>query len=106
MSEDKVDLSMNKMQTRADRIILALEAALEPERLEVVDESHLHAGHSGWREGGETHYRIDVIATRFQGRSRVERHRMVNAAVAAEFDSGLHALAIAAKTPEEAALAR
>jgi len=87
--------------TRQDRIAAALAAALNPTRLEIVDESNRHAGHSGARPGGETHYRLDIVSEAFVGKSRVERHRMVNAALAAEFASGLHALAIAATSPEE-----
>lgn len=68
-------------------------------RLSVVDESHLHAGHAGWREGGETHFRIAVVSDAFAGKSRVERHRMVNATLQEAFDRGLHALAIKAEAP-------
>jgi len=76
-----------------------LTEALAPARLSVVDESHLHAGHAGWREGGETHFRIEVVSDAFAGKSRVERHRMVNAAVKEAFDRGLHALAVKAEAP-------
>lgn len=77
--------------------------ALAPSRLSVVDESHLHAGHAGWREGGETHFRIEVVSAAFSGKSRVERHRMVNAALQEAFDRGLHALAIKAEAPAPSA---
>ena len=70
--------------------------------LSVVDESHQHAGHSGWREGGETHFRLDVVSAAFEGKSRVERHRMVNALLDDAFKRGLHALALRARTPGEA----
>lgn len=76
-----------------------LTEAFAPPHLSVVDESHLHAGHAGWREGGETHFRIEVVSAAFAGKSRVERHRMVNAALAEAFDRGLHALAIKAEAP-------
>jgi len=83
-------------------ITQALQERLHPLRLSVEDESHQHAGHAGWREGGETHFRIDIVSDRFSGKSRVERHRLVNAALAEAFDRGLHALAIRAKAPDEA----
>ncbi len=78
-----------------------LERALVPASLSVEDESDQHAGHSGSREGGETHFRIDVVSAAFAGKSRLERHRIVNEALAAAFDRGLHALAIKARAPGE-----
>jgi BolA protein len=88
---------MTGSSTRADRIAAALRSGLAPTALEVVDESHLHAGHAGAQPGGETHYRVHVRAPAFAGRSRVDRHRMVNALLADEFAGGLHALAIRAE---------
>ena len=88
--------------TRKARIAQELTEALRPVRLDIVDESDRHAGHAGARPGGETHYRLNVVSRAFIGKSRIERHRMVNALLAAEFASGLHALAIAAATPDEA----
>ncbi|MEX2629863.1 MAG: BolA family protein [Tistlia sp.] len=88
---------------RAERIERCLREALAPQRLEVADDSHLHAGHAGARPEGETHYRVLVVAERFEGLSRVDRQRLVNAALSGEFDSGLHALQISARTPSEAA---
>ncbi|OAS20898.1 BolA family protein [Methylobacterium platani] len=79
-----------------------LDERLAPAALSVVDESHQHAGHSGWREGGETHFRLDVVSAAFEGKSRVERHRMVNALLDDAFGRGLHALALRARTPGEA----
>ena len=76
-------------------------AALNPTALRVEDESHLHAGHAGWREGGETHFRLVVVSAAFEGKSRVERHRLVNEALRPAFERGLHALAIQAKAPGE-----
>ena len=87
----------------AERIREKIERALAPERLEIVDESALHAGHAGARPGGETHFRVAVVSRAFAGLSRVERHRRVNALLAEEFAAGLHALALAARTPEEEA---
>ena len=85
-----------------DWIRTTLEERLAPTALSVVDESHQHAGHSGWREGGETHFRLDVVSAAFEGKSRVERHRMVNAVLDDAFKRGLHALALRARTPGEA----
>jgi len=86
-----------------------LTEALRPQRLEVVNESHLHAGHHHLEDGheatfdgaGETHLRIRIVAAAFAGKSRVERHRMVNALVAGQLKAGLHALAIEASAPGE-----
>lgn len=69
-------------------------------KLEVVDESHLHKGHAGHRPEGDTHFRVRIAADAFRGKTRVEMHRMVNAAMKDEFDRGLHALAIEAKAVE------
>ena len=88
--------------TTRERMIATLQATFAPSRLEVIDESHLHHGHAGWREGGETHYRVKLVAEAFAGMSRVERHRMVNTALADELAGGVHALAISAKAPGEA----
>ena len=88
--------------TRKARIAETLTEALRPIRLDIVDESDRHAGHAGARPGGETHYRLHIVSPAFVGKSRVDRHRMINALLAAEFASGLHALAIAAATPDEA----
>jgi len=78
-----------------------LREKLAPSQLSVIDESHLHAGHTGWREGGETHYRVEITADAFTGQTRVARHRMVNAALTEAFDNGLHALAVKARAPGE-----
>ena len=84
-----------------DWISATLQERLHPTALSVVDESHQHAGHAGWREGGETHYRLDIVSAAFAGKSRVERHRMVNDVLADAFQRGLHALAIKARAPGE-----
>lgn len=87
-----------------DRIVAALTEGLQPEALEVIDESHQHAGHMGSRPGGETHFRVKVTAGAFTGKSRVDRHRAVNALLADELrPDGVHALAIEARAPGEAA---
>ena len=84
-----------------DIITDKLREAFSPEDLQVVDESHLHEGHAGHRPSGETHFRVYIVSTAFQGKSRVERHRMINSALAAELSGGVHALAIRAQAPGE-----
>lgn len=76
---------------------------LRPERLEIIDESHLHAGHAGARPGGDSHFKVLIVAGDFAGKSRVERQRLVNGLLAEEFAAGLHALSLTTLTPEEAA---
>lgn len=89
------------MTAMAERITTKLERALTPVRLAVIDESHQHHGHAGWREGGETHFRVDIVSQAFAGKSRLERHRLVNAALAEELAGSVHALAIVARAPGE-----
>jgi BolA protein len=88
------------MGTR-DAMLAKLTRALAPLSLDVVDESHQHAGHAGHREGGETHFRVYIVSDAFRGKSRLERHRMVNEVLAAELKGGIHALAIQASAPGE-----
>ena len=76
-------------------------AALEPVSLELIDESSQHAGHSGWREGGGTHWRLAIVSARFAGQSAVARHRLVYQAIGELMHNPIHALAITAQTPEE-----
>ena len=85
-----------------DAIINKLREAFAPKKLDVSDESHLHEGHSGHRPGGETHYRVYIVSAAFEGKSRIERHRMINATLAGELAGSVHALAIRAQTPGEA----
>jgi BolA protein len=70
-----------------DAIINKLREAFLPESLDVVDESHLHEGHAGHSPGGETHFRVYIVSPAFEGKSRIERHRMINAALTAFVDS-------------------
>lgn len=84
---------------RAEQIRRKLAAAFAPQQLDVADESHLHEGHAGHRPGGQTHFRVTIVSERFRGTSRIERHRMVNAALAEELADGVHALAIHASAP-------
>jgi len=88
------------MTAIAERITRKLTEAFAPQQLEVIDESHQHHGHGGWREGGETHFRVNIVSDAFAGKSRIDRHRMVNAALAEELAERVHALAIAARAPD------
>ena len=87
--------------TTQQSITNKLREAFFPESLEVQDESHLHEGHAGHRPGGETHFRVYIVSQAFQGKSRIERHRMINATLAGELAGSVHALAIHAKSPGE-----
>jgi BolA protein len=85
-----------------DTIERKLTDAFTPQSLKVVDESHLHDHtHAGHRPEGETHYRVYIVADAFKGKSRIDRHRMINAALAAELSGSVHALAIHANAPGE-----
>ena len=79
-----------------------LSAAFSPARLEVVDESPRHAGHAGARPEGETHFRVEIVAAVFAGRSRVERQRLVYETLAEELKTRVHALQLQVRTPDEA----
>jgi len=83
------------------RIREALMVALEPIRLDVVNESELHAGHRSSPGTGESHFRILIVSPKFTGMSRVARHRLVNAALAEELNGRIHALALATYAPGE-----
>ena len=84
------------------RMRQALMVALEPTRLDIINESEMHAGHRGTPGTGESHFRILVVSPKFAGKSRVERHRIVNGLLASELKAGVHALALAAFAPGEA----
>jgi BolA family transcriptional regulator, general stress-responsive regulator len=79
---------------------IKLQEAFQPMSLEVIDESYQHHGHSGARPDGESHFRVKIVASAFKGKSRVERHRMINAVLAAEMKERVHALAIEATAPK------
>ncbi len=85
----------------ADIIIKKLTEAFAPASLDVVDESQRHEGHAGWRPGGETHFRIYIVSEAFRGKSRLDRHRLINRTLSGELASGVHALAIHAAAPGE-----
>ena len=82
------------MASMRDDIEAILKARFAPSHLDVIDESERHHGHAGWREGGNTHFRVKISAPSLDGLSRVSQHRAVNEALKAQFDAGLHALAI------------
>lgn len=89
------------MQSRAERIRTALEAAFAPATVQVQDDSHRHAGHAGARPEGETHYSVLVVSQAFAGLPRLARSRAVHAALEPEFDAGLHALSLKLLAPGE-----
>ena len=84
---------------RISRIRAAIEQALAPTRLEIVDDSARHAGHAGAREGG--HFKVSLTSAAFRGNNAIQRHRLVFAAVADLMKTDIHALNIDARTPEE-----
>lgn len=77
-----------------DTIIQKLSDRFTPEHLEVIDESERHRGHSGWREAGESHFRVRIVTRHFDGKPRVAQHRAVMEALETELKAGIHALAI------------
>lgn len=85
---------------RVSAIRQRLADAFAPELLEVEDESHLHAGHAGARDG-RGHFRVTIVAPAFEGRPRLERHRMVFTALGPLMQSDIHALAVHAHAPGE-----
>jgi BolA family transcriptional regulator, general stress-responsive regulator len=88
--------------TSADRParIRAALAGLEPESLDLVDESHLHAGHAGARSGGG-HFQLSIVSARFEGLGRVARHQLIYAALGSLMQTDIHALGIQARAPGE-----
>ena len=80
----------------------ALMVGLEPTRLDIINESELHAGHRSSPGTGESHFRVLVVSPKFAGKSRVDRHRMVNELLASELKRGVHALALSTYAPGEA----
>jgi BolA protein len=81
-----------------------LAAAFAPQQLDVIDESDRHEGHAGHRPGGESHFRVHIVSEAFRGKSRLERHRLVNQTLSGELASGVHALAIHASAPGESGI--
>jgi BolA protein len=79
-----------------------LHVALSPERLAVIDDSAKHRGHAGHDPRGESHFTVEIVSAAFAGKSRVQRHRLVNQALAGLLAERVHALAIIARAPGEA----
>jgi len=88
---------MSTRQTIADKLTVAF----KPSFLNVIDESENHRGHGGWREGGETHFRVQIAAAAFEGLNRVARHRAINEVLADELAGGVHALALEIRADSE-----
>lgn len=86
---------MNDMDKIRERL-----ASLQPSRLELIDDSHLHAGHAGARSGGG-HYRLTIVSTAFDGKNTIARHRLVYDALGELMHKEIHALAIQASSPSE-----
>ena len=87
--------------TVAETIRDKLTARFAPVQLEVIDESHRHAGHAGARPEGETHFTVTIVSAAFAGLGRVARQRLVYEALAAELANRVHALSVTARTPDE-----
>ena len=92
---------MSMQMSVQDTITRKLTEAFAPASLKVLDESHQHEGHAGHRPGGETHFRVYIVANAFRGKTRLARHRMINETLAGELAAGVHALAIHAAAPGE-----
>lgn len=90
---------MNQNSDRITMIRERLEASFHPVQLEIVDESHKHAGHAGARGGG--HFVVHIVAEQFAGKSPIQRHRMVYDAMGDLMQSEVHALSIKAEVPNE-----
>ena len=86
----------------ANAIDNKLRARFAPQHLDIEDESARHRGHAGYRAGGESHFRVEIVSAAFEGKNRVARQRLVYEALREEFAAGLHALALTTLTPEEA----
>ena len=97
----RAGLGLSTGMRTADIISQKLTDAFAPQSLKVEDESHRHEGHAGHRPGGQTHFRVYIVSEAFKGKSRIERHRMINGLLAAELAGGVHALAIHAAAPGE-----
>ena len=87
----------------ANAIDNKLRARFAPARLSIEDDSARHRGHAGHREGGETHFKVEIVSDVFEGKNRVTRQRLVYDTLKDEFASGLHALEVRALTPTESA---
>jgi BolA protein len=86
----------------ADAIEKKLQEALQPNELRITDDSHRHAGHAGAREGGESHFTVEIVSARFTGLNRVARQRLVYDILKGELDGPVHALSLVTRAPDEA----
>jgi BolA protein len=89
----------------AERMRRKIEDALAPAQLEIIDDSHRHAGHAGHDGQGESHFRVRIVSEAFAGKSRVDRQRLVYDLLAAELNDRVHALSLTTQTPAESAKA-
>lgn len=89
------------MKNYKDAIYQKINDGLSPDKLEVIDESEKHLGHAGYREGGQTHFKVVVVAKVFEGQSRVARQRMIYDLLKVELEERVHALSIQARAPGE-----
>jgi BolA protein len=89
------------MGALANTIDNKLRALFAPLRLEIEDDSARHRGHAGYREGGETHFKVEIVSAAFEGKNRVARQRLVYDALKDEFAAGVHALEVKTLTPAE-----
>ncbi len=96
-------MKVKNMGMMTDQMRGKLATALSPQSLDLVDESEKHRGHAGYRDGGESHFRLTVVSAVFEGLSRLERQRRINEVLAEELAGPVHALSIRALTPGEAA---
>ncbi len=91
------------MSGKTETMRAKLEAAFAPSLLDLVDESEKHRGHAGYQGGGESHFRLTIISTKFEGQSRLQRQREINEVLREELSGPIHALSVTAKTPDEVA---
>jgi len=92
--ESRMDIIYGKIKEK-------LTKGLQPESLKIIDESHKHKGHAGWREGGETHFALTIVSEKFAGMPRLVRHRLVLEILQEERATGVHAFSISARAPGE-----
>jgi BolA protein len=85
----------------ADQIRTKLVGGLQPLRIEITDDSHLHAGHAGAREGGESHFTVEIVSAAFEGMGRVDRQRLIYGLLQEELAGPVHALALRTIAPSE-----
>lgn len=90
------------MGTVTETLKTKLETAFNPVQMDVIDDSEKHRGHGGYREGGESHFRVVIVSEAFTGQSRLARQRAVNEVLAEELAGPVHALSVKALSPDEA----